>query len=64
MKKVIGFLPCWGCFWLGHGVSKLFEVFEGGWLYSIYNRFMLWSLDINDWAGLDVWSKPKQDKGD
>jgi len=61
MKKIIGFLPCWGCFWLGHWISLLFEVFEWGWLYSIYNGLMLWSLNINDWAGLDVWSKPKGD---
>lgn len=30
-------------------------------LYPVYNRLMLWSGDLNDWAGLDLWSDAKEE---
>lgn len=55
-KKIVGFCPCWACFWVGHWVSKPFEHFDClAFLYPVYNTLMCWSVNINDWAGLDVW---------
>ncbi|KKL79926.1 hypothetical protein LCGC14_2009910 [marine sediment metagenome] len=59
-KKIVGFCPCWACFWVGHWVSKPFEHFDRlAFLYPVYNTLMCWSLSINDWAGLDAWRAPE-----
>lgn len=55
-KKILAYLPAWGFFWLGHGVSLIIGWSEHmEWLYPTYSLFMGWSVFFNDWGGLDVW---------
>lgn len=51
MKKAIGWLAAWALFWMGHAVSRPMERFDWP-LYPIYNRLMLASVDVQDWAAV------------
>lgn len=53
--RVIGWIACEACFWLGHAISKPMHRWGIGWLYPTYNRLMGWSVAANDWAGLNRW---------
>lgn len=65
MRKVIAWLPMWALFWTGHFVSRVLNripdwevrpfVILARVLYVIYNRCMLASCDLNDWAGFMLW---------
>jgi hypothetical protein len=57
MRKVIGWPISLGLFWLGDAVSKPMDRFGFGWLYPLYNWLMCRSCAVNDWAGLDLWTK-------
>lgn len=63
MKYVLGWLVAHACYILGHNISKAFELTDNRvaveLLYPVYNRLMLWSCDINDWANLDLWEQIK-----
>ena len=54
-KKIIAYIPCQVCFYIGHWTSMLIRFDCMSFLYPVYNRFMLWSCDISDWAGLNMW---------
>lgn len=65
----------WGCFYLGDASSKALslndnsDLWVGIW-YPIYNKFMIWSSDLQDTAGFDPtqvddttgwpWHKPNE----
>jgi hypothetical protein len=37
--------------------------FDWAWLYPVYHRLMIWSCDIQDWAGNDLpWTKIKDEE--
>lgn len=61
-KKIVAWLPAWTCYMLGHWTCMLMQyaklefLFEV--LYPVYNKLMLWSLRLNDWAGLSLWIDP------
>ncbi|TFG98574.1 hypothetical protein E4H12_05720 [Candidatus Thorarchaeota archaeon] len=65
MKKLIGWPVAHLCYILGDWTCKLMEGIDTEWaadiLYPVYNRLMLWSCDLNDWAGLDLWSGAKEE---
>lgn len=61
MKKVLAWPAMYTCFWLGHFVSKLMHCEPLGRMYPVYNRLMMWSVDLNDWAGFDLWKPPQSD---
>ena len=50
MKKLTGYLVSWLLFWLGDSISYLMIHFKCSWLYPIYNRSMIASVDVQDWA--------------
>lgn len=75
MRKVIGWPLCHGLYWLGHFFSLMLNWIPednsaemDGWyftlyywaLYQPYQRCMLWSADVNDWAGLALWGRPER----
>jgi hypothetical protein len=60
MRKLVGWIVCNILYGSGHVVSKCMNTGYTGWLYPTYNRLMCWSVDVNDWAGLSVWQKPKE----
>lgn len=58
IKKAIAWPIAWALFWIGHAVSKLMHWDATAWLYPAYNRLMIASCDIQDWAGLSgPWKK-------
>ena len=59
IRKFIGFIPCWTCFILGDWISHLLYYDSLVWLYPTYNKLMLISSDIQDWAKLN---KPWESK--
>jgi hypothetical protein len=57
IKKVIAYLLSWTFFWMGDITCKIMEYTEQWWLYSVYNRLMWWSSDIQTWADNETpWS--------
>ncbi len=76
-KKIIAWVPCQICFWLGHFWSKPLEwdwvqteeeskwiEFWVGFWYVPYNRLMYCSLVLSDWADLGMWQKCKPGEPD
>ncbi len=51
IKKFIGYVVSWLLYGLGDLVSKPMHYIDLWWLYPVYNRLMIWSYDIQDWAG-------------
>ena len=51
IKKIIGFIPTWVCYYIGHWASLVMDKFHVG--YRFYNTFMIWSIEIQDWSGLE-----------
>lgn len=50
MKKIIGYIVSWSCFWIGDSISRMMDYFDWGWFYPAYNRLMHWSIDIQEWS--------------
>lgn len=52
LKKVFAYIISHTLFWLGDLISKPMNWCEVcAYIYPIYNRLMIWSSDIQDWAG-------------
>ena len=51
MKKVIAYIVSWALYGLGDMVSRLMQWFDWAWIYPVYNKLMLASSDVQDWAG-------------
>lgn len=48
-------IPLWV---VGHAISKVMNNGVLYWLYPAYNRLMIWSGNIEDWAGVEImWRK-------
>ena len=61
MKKLVGYTVSWTLYWLGDAVSRVMNIDSMWWLYSVYNRLMTWSLQVQDWAGNTTpWHKKNQ----
>ena len=50
MKKFIGCVVSQVLYWLGDLVSRPMDRFDWAWLYPLYNRLMISSLLVQDWA--------------
>lgn len=60
MKKVVGYILSWILYWLGDLIGRLMLWFDWWWMYPTYNRIMLWSGKVQDWAeNIKPWSKIK-----
>lgn len=45
---------------IGHAISKVMSNSALYWLYPAYNRLMIWSSDIESWAGVEImWKTDK-----
>jgi hypothetical protein len=45
-------------YYIGHWISFPMSWFDWHWIYPIYNKIMLWSSAVQDWAGNDKpWNK-------
>jgi hypothetical protein len=61
MKKLIGWAVSWMLYWLGEMASKPLgapESFPQWWFdlfYTLYNRLMGASSDVQDWGGAGPW---------
>ena len=53
MRKLSGYIISWSLYWLGDLVSYPMHYFDWAWLYPIYNRLMIASVDVQDWAKID-----------
>ncbi|WP_157637569.1 hypothetical protein [Burkholderia ubonensis] len=59
MKKAIGWLAAWALFLMGDGVFALGERHGGRRLCRMYNRLMLASVRVQDWADVvGPWGEP------
>ena len=63
MKKIVAYIPTYLLYWLGLVAYWLMVTFDSTapFLYPVYNRLLGWSIDINDWAGLSLWTKEDDD---
>jgi hypothetical protein len=50
MRKFIGSIVSYILYWLGDLVSRPMQSFDWIWLYPIYNRLMISSILVQDWA--------------
>ena len=52
MRKILAYILSWILFGLGDLISRLMNRFDCmAWLYPTYNNLMLWSYNIQEWAG-------------
>jgi hypothetical protein len=59
MKVLTAYVVSFCCYWLGHGISRVMDNAVLYRLYPIYNRLMIWSGDVEEWAGIEfMWSEP------
>lgn len=50
-------IPLWV---MGHAISKVMNNGVLYWLYPAYNRLMIWSGDIEEWADVEImWKSAK-----
>lgn len=62
IEKGLAFILMEICFWTGHIWSRtILRVGLLGFTYPIYNTLMIWSCDINDLYGFELWESPKKD---
>lgn len=63
MKKLIGFIGAYICYWIGDMFCKISYKFEYEFLAENYQRFMDWSEKIQNWAELErPWKEVKNKK--
>lgn len=59
MKVLTAYVVSFCCYWLGHGISRVMNNAVLWRLYPIYNRLMIWSGDVEEWAGIEfMWREP------
>lgn len=59
MKVLAAYVASFVCFWLGHAVSQFMRWDCMSFVYPLYNRLMLASVDAEDWAGIEfMWCEP------
>lgn len=60
MKVLTAYVGSFCLFWIGHFVSRAFLRFDAlAFMYPVYNRLMCWSVDLEDWAGIEyLWAPP------
>jgi hypothetical protein len=62
MKKIIAYPLTYLFYYLGDFTSKIMIVFNSNILFNLYQTFMRWSIDIQDWAKLNKpWLNTKDD---
>ena len=60
MKKFIGIAGSWTTYFIGDIFSKIAYSGLGkktSFFYKVYNTFMAWSINIQDWGGKGPWEK-------
>ena len=58
MKKLLGYIGSYSCYWIGDLFSKILVKFPTPIIFIGYQQFMEWSCNIQDWAKLDKpWGK-------
>jgi len=63
MKKIVARAVSEVLYCVGDWVSRPMSRFDWAWLYPVYHRLMIWSYDIQDWAGNDLpWTKIKDEE--
>lgn len=70
-RKVVAWLPMHACYIFGDLVCRVLNRIPdweakpvdllAGAMYRVYNRCMLWSCDLNDWAGFSLWTHAPSD---
>jgi hypothetical protein len=51
MKKFLAHILSWLLYWLGNLISYPMNYFDWSWIYPVYNKLMLTSNNIQNWAG-------------
>jgi len=46
--KYLAYVLTWSLFWIGHGVSGVMNVPLFEWVYPLYNKLMIASIDVQD----------------
>lgn len=64
MKVLAAYVVSFCCFWLGHGISLVMNNAVLWRLYPVYNRLMICSSEVEDWAGIEfMWTEPEKAGG-
>lgn len=59
MNVLTAYAVSFVCYWLGHGISKVMDNAVLWRLYPTYNRLMIWSSSVEEWAGIEfMWCEP------
>lgn len=65
MKKIIGYIGSYLCFWIGAFFAKIMYKIPILFFVVLYQRFMEWSWNLQDWAKLDKpWKEVKKEEND
>lgn len=61
MRVLLGMAGSFSLFWAGHAISRAVLRYDClAFLYPLYNRLLLWSSNIEEWAGIDFyWKSPE-----
>ena len=54
MKVLIAYIGSPICYFIGHFCSILCHNFDSYLLATGYQKFMVWSTDLEDWCGKDI----------
>jgi hypothetical protein len=64
MKVLTAYVVSFCCFWLGDGISRVMHSAVLWRLYPVYHRLMIWSGDVEEWAGIEfMWREPSKAGG-
>lgn len=53
-RKTIAWPLVWACYLAGDAIGRLSRGYRWR-TYGVYNTLMVWSYELNEWAGLSVW---------
>jgi len=61
LRRAAGVFGSAVCYAIGHLISRLFLAHDSmAFMYPLYNRLMISSADVEDWAGIEfMWSIPR-----
>jgi hypothetical protein len=55
MRRLFAWWLSHTAYCLGNVVSLLMRACDRCHLYPIYSQLMVWSMELNDWGGLELW---------
>lgn len=51
-RMLLAWLPCWGFYLLGDGITRIKKLGDWDWPWTVYQGVMLYSSNLQHWAGV------------